>query len=87
MDFARLPLFLFSSSLSYFSFFFFFSHVGRDLSHIADVRERAKTNFDHPDSLETSLLVDQLAVLKAGGSVDVPTYDFTVHCRAKETMR
>eukprot|EP00903_Cladosiphon_okamuranus_P019228 g17682.t1 len=58
----------------------------KDLSHLA-VEERAKTNFDHPNALETSLLVQQLAVLKAGGSADVPTYDFTVHSRTKETMR
>lgn len=58
----------------------------RDLSHLP-VRDRAKTNFDHPDALETSLLAEQLADLKAGRSVDVPSYDFTVHSRAKETIR
>ncbi|CAN0016489.1 unnamed protein product [Laminaria digitata] len=58
----------------------------RDLSHLPK-EERAKTNFDHPDALETTLLVKQLEVLKSGGAVDVPIYDFAVHTRARETMR
>ena len=36
----------------------------RDLRQLLD--ERARTNFDHPDSLETSLLVDHLRALRAG---------------------
>lgn len=58
----------------------------RDLSHLP-LEERAATNFDHPDSLETSLLVEQLAALKEGEAVDVPTYDFTIHSRTERTMR
>lgn len=58
----------------------------RDLSHLPK-EDRAKANFDHPDALETTLLVEQLEVLKSGGSVDVPTYDFTTHTRARETTR
>ncbi|CAM9534946.1 unnamed protein product [Ectocarpus fasciculatus] len=58
----------------------------RDLSHLP-IEQRAKTNFDHPDALETSLLVKQLEVLKAGGAADVPMYDFTVHSRKEETTR
>lgn len=58
----------------------------RDLAHLP-LEARAETNFDHPDALETSLLIRQLGELKAGGAVDVPTYDFTVHSRAEETMR
>ena len=37
----------------------------RDLRHLS-ADERARTNFDHPDSLETSLLVDHLRALRAG---------------------
>jgi uridine kinase len=49
--------------------------------------ERKKINFDHPDSLETELLVRQLDVLSKGSSVDVPVYDFTTHSRkASETQ-
>lgn len=58
----------------------------RDLSHLA-VEERATQNFDHPDALETILMVEQLAQLKAGGEVDLPSYDFSSHTRAPATVR
>ena len=45
------------------------------------LEERAKTNFDHPDSLETSLLCEHLRQLKSGRAVRVPTYDFATHQR------
>jgi uridine kinase len=51
------------------------------------LEERAKVNYDHPDSLETPLLVEHLKELLAGRSVERPTYDFTVHNRAPETVR
>jgi len=44
-------------------------------------------NFDHPDSLETDLMVRHLRALKAGSSVEAPVYDFRVHRRANETRR
>jgi uridine kinase len=47
---------------------------------------RATINFDHPDSLETSLLVAHLDALREGGSVEVPIYDFTTHTRTPETV-
>lgn len=49
------------------------------------VEERAKTNFDHPDSLETDLLVEHLKELKAGKTVSLPTYDFKTHSRTPVT--
>jgi uridine kinase len=49
------------------------------------VEERASTNFDHPDSLDTALLVQNIKDLKKGLSVEVPTYDFTTHTRTKTT--
>ena len=58
----------------------------RDLRHLS-ADERARTNFDHPDSLETSLLVDHLRALRAGRSVDVPVYDFSAHARTDDTER
>ena len=42
---------------------------------------------DHPDALETELLVTHLAELRAGRAVDVPIYDFARHRRAVETWR
>lgn len=58
----------------------------RDLSHLA-LPERAAQNFDHPDALETELLVAHLRELLAGKSVDQPSYDFTQHLRREQTER
>jgi len=50
-----------------------------------DLLERQ--NFDHPDSLESELLVRHLKALKQGMVVETPIYDFKVHRRAAETRR
>lgn len=42
-------------------------------------------NFDHPDSLETSLLVEHIKRLKQGIAVELPAYNFATHSRMKET--
>lgn len=46
---------------------------------------RAALNYDHPDALETRLLVDHLVALKSGRPVHVPVYDFTRHLRLAAT--
>lgn len=43
--------------------------------------ERCKLNYDHPDSLDTDMLVKHLAELRKGHSIMHPTYDFSHHCR------
>lgn len=43
--------------------------------------ERCKVNYDHPDSLDTEMLVGHLAELKRGKSIMHPTYDFAHHTR------
>ena len=48
--------------------------------------ERQQINYDHPDSLETDLLIQHLKALRAGKAVDCPTYDFAHHTRAKEIV-
>ena len=58
----------------------------RDQSHLAPA-DRAKTNYDHPDSLESNLLAHHLRELRAGRGVDVPIYDFANHTRRPETRR
>lgn len=58
----------------------------RDQSHLSPDR-RAAINYDHPDSLETELLVEHLVMLLSGTAVDVPVYDFTVHSRQATTNR
>lgn len=55
----------------------------RDFAGLA-LENREKINFDHPDSLETSLLIEHLRALVGGRSVDVPVYDFTTHTRKDE---
>jgi uridine kinase len=45
------------------------------------LEERAALNYDHPDALETDLLVRHVNELKAGRAVQVPSYDFTRHAR------
>jgi len=46
-----------------------------------------KVNFDHPDSLETPLLIEHVRALKAGRSIDQPIYNFTTHRRMEATLR
>jgi uridine kinase len=48
---------------------------------------RAQINFDHPDSLETSLLIEHLQHLRNGLSIDLPVYDFKTHTRTAQTIR
>lgn len=47
----------------------------------------AAWNFDHPDSLDTQLLTEHLALLRAGQEVDLPVYDFSAHARQQRTDR
>jgi len=58
----------------------------KDISHLT-LEERSKNNFDHPDSLDTELLVNHLKELKRGRSVRIPTYDFTTHSRTDVTVQ
>lgn len=57
----------------------------KDQSH-KPFAERVKTNYDHPDSLETSLLISHLKQLLQGQTVQVPVYDFTQHNRTNKTI-
>ena len=47
--------------------------------------ERQYINYDHPDSLETDLLVAHLEALREGRSIECPVYDFTRHTRSHRT--
>jgi len=49
------------------------------------LEERAALNYDHPDSLETDLMVRHVLELRAGRPVEVPQYDFTRHARRPAT--
>jgi len=56
----------------------------KDLSHLP-LEERRRFNFDHPDALDTPLLVHHLRQLCQRCSVAVPTYDFATYCRLPGT--
>ncbi len=58
----------------------------RDLSHLPP-EERMKVNFDHPDSLETELMIQHIRQLLAGQPAEIPVYDFTQHVRTGATRR
>lgn len=49
--------------------------------------ERAALNYDHPDALETALMVRHVEQLKRGEPVEAPVYDFARHTRASTTDR
>lgn len=48
------------------------------------LEERAALNYDHPDAVESGLLVEHVRLLKAGQTVSCPRYDFATHCRVGE---
>ena len=58
----------------------------RDLTGLS-FEERAKVNYDHPDSLETELLITHLETLRSGQPIERPVYDFSQHVRTNETVR
>lgn len=49
--------------------------------------QRVTVNYDHPDSLETELLVEHLKQLKEGKSIECAVYDYTKHNRSSEVIR
>src|SRR5512132_287202 len=57
----------------------------KDLSGLPPA-QRADVNFDHPESLETELLIEHIASLRAGKPVQVPIYDFSADRRTGETF-
>jgi uridine kinase len=50
------------------------------------LEERQKINFDHPDSLEFSLLIEHLQKLRNGQSIEMPIYSYLTCLRSKETI-
>ena len=58
----------------------------KDLTKLP-LEERYKVNFDHPDSLDNDLFVEQLSELLKGNSIDKPKYDFVEHNRSSKTEK
>ncbi|HEY9854684.1 MAG TPA: uridine kinase [Stenomitos sp.] len=50
-----------------------------------NAEERAKVNYDHPDSLDNALFSEHIRMLQKGFPVETPTYNFSTHARAVET--
>jgi uridine kinase len=48
--------------------------------------QRSEINFDHPDSLETSLLINHINQLKSINPIELPIYDFKTHSRTAKTI-
>lgn len=64
--------------------------IGHDSYYLAHdgmtYEERAKLNYDHPDSFETARLIRDVKDLKAGKTVERPVYDYAIHNRSAETV-
>lgn len=54
----------------------------KDIGHLS-VAARSRVNFDHPDSIDSPLLVEHVKHLKRGSPVVSPRYDFSRHARAQ----
>ena len=50
------------------------------------MEERKKTNYDHPDALDTGRLAEDLRQLKLGNAIESPVYDFSIHNRTDRTI-
>ena len=60
-------------------------HYYKDTSELT-YEERTKINFDHPNSIDFDLLLEQLTALKEGKTLEQPIYSFVEHNRTKETV-
>lgn len=58
----------------------------KDSSHIPP-EQRSKINFDEPNAIEWSLLVEHLRQLRSGKAIDMPTYSYLTCTRQEETVR
>ncbi|CCB88879.1 uridine kinase [Simkania negevensis] len=58
----------------------------QDLSHLPH-EERARTNFDHPSSIDFELMRAHILALKEGKNITQPIYDFTAHSRTSKTTQ
>nr|MBA2814759.1 Uridine kinase [Candidatus Pantoea persica] len=68
------------------------AHIGvpgnayyKDQSHLT-MEERAKTNYDHPSSMDHDLLLQHLQALKAGQDIDLPVYSYVEHTRTRDSI-
>lgn len=57
----------------------------KDLAKL-EPAQRTSINFDHPDSLDTGLLIEHIKKLKYHESIELPVYDFVTHTRTTLTL-
>jgi uridine kinase len=50
------------------------------------VAQRDMVNFDHPDSLDTNLLIQHIKQLRGWNPIDLPVYNFKTHTRTKRSL-
>ena len=62
-----------------------FDSYYKDITH-KTLEDRAATNFDHPDALDSQLLCQHLRALRRGETIHAPTYDFSTHSRLVATV-
>ncbi|RUO72566.1 uridine kinase [Pseudidiomarina sediminum] len=58
----------------------------RDQSHLT-FEQRQLTNYDHPSAFEHELLVEHLAALSNGHTIEMPQYSYKTHTRIPETIK
>ena len=58
----------------------------KDQAHLT-MAERRAVNYDHPDSLDLDLMVEQLTALASGAAIDKPVYDYAADTRSDRTVR
>lgn len=54
--------------------------------HEMSYEDRTKLNYDHPDSFDTELFLEDVRKLKAGKAVECPVYDYSIHDRTDKTI-
>jgi uridine kinase len=57
----------------------------KDLSELSQA-QRSLINFDHPDSLDTELMIEHVKMLRGGKAIQLPVYDFKTHARTPQTI-
>lgn len=58
----------------------------KDQSHLS-MDERVCTNYDHPESMDHDLMLEQMIQLKNGEEIELPLYDYTQHNRQEDTRK
>lgn len=57
----------------------------KDLSNLS-INQRGNRNFDHPSSVDFDQIIYNIKSIKKGQSINIPSYDFTQHCRKNNTQ-